>query len=126
MTTIDAAYAAYTTGRAAIIDTWMADPANSPTDGSPTPSRYHLDRDLEEHYRLRCPGSPDYTPPAADPAQAAKERDEALAEVADLLGSVAAGLTREYFLNQTINQLRADLAHAEDRLNAAPQMAGAL
>lgn len=53
-------YAAYCAGRAAIITAWMADPANNPTDGTPTPSRYQLDTALNEHYRLNCPGSPDY------------------------------------------------------------------
>lgn len=59
----DPAYTAYCDQRAAIIDAWMADPANNPTDGTPTPSRYQHDRALGELYRLHCPTSPDYQAP---------------------------------------------------------------
>ena len=65
----------------------------------------------------------DVFPP--DLAEVERERDEALATVADLLPLLSAGTTREYFLHVTIAHLRADLNAAEERLGARRDLVGA-
>jgi hypothetical protein len=74
------------------------------------------DQARAEHYR--------HAAEAAATGEPTAEQDEGLALVADLLPQLAAGMTREYFLNQAVNELRADLARAEARLNAPLHLAG--